>query len=190
MTHPLQFALGALLALGLALPAAADEVKKASTPKVVPVPAATGGTLTMTKPDLVVLLTDRYIFAMNLGGIDYVGPLDIGAGCRSTAPNAPVSACGASFPGGIFNFHVANFPHGHGQLPTYSSGPNQQTSGSGWLAIPLGLPPGTFEVTAMVDVGNKVDEKDETNNKAHKTITISPPPPPGVTLNVPNNVFR
>lgn len=185
MAHPLRFVLGAVLALGLALPTAADEVKKASTPKVVPVPAATRGMYAMAKPDLVVLLTERYLFAMNLGGSDYVGPLDIGGGCQSTAPNAPVSACGASFPGGAFNFHVANFPHGHGQLPTYSPGPNQQTAGAGWIAIPLGLPPGTYEVTAMVDAGNKVDEKDETNNKAHKRITISLPPAPGVTLSVP-----
>lgn len=136
------------------------------------------GTL-LAKPDFQAWPDGQWIFVVNFGALDYTGPVDVGATCKSTAPMAPPDACGPNFPNGNFHYHLANFPSGHGNFPIKGSGNAQQISGPGWRALPMTLPAGTFTITVNVDPQNKIVESNESNNTSTKTITIAPPPGPG-----------
>jgi hypothetical protein len=164
MTHRVRFVLVAALALGLGLPAAADDSKKVSS--TMPGAAQQGGIAIKTPfnvwPD------GQYIFVVNYGNADWTGPLDVSAVCKSTTANAPANACGTNFPGGKFKQHFATFPKGYGNLPLKGSGNSQVTSGAGWIAVFMGLPAGTYKITAAA----------ANNVSPETTITIAPPPGP------------
>ena len=164
MTHRVRFALAAAL-VGFTLTAGAEESNRPSAMA----PGAAQASKLAIKTPFNVWPDGQYIFVVNAGTTDWAGALDVSAVC---APTAPTSTCGANFPGGKFKQHFATFPKGHGNAPIKGSGNAQQISGAGWIAVFMGLPAGTYKITATA-----------ANNVSPETaITIAPPPGPTIVV--------
>lgn len=143
----------AALILGTTLIATASDQKKLATGP------AQQGPLALKTP-FKVWIDGQYIFVENDGATDWTYPLDVSATCT---PVGPTTSCGSTFPGGKFSRNFATFPAGHNQAPQYG-----RTSGAGWIAVSMGLPYGTFKITARA-----------ANNYSPETnITLSAPVSP------------
>jgi hypothetical protein len=167
--------LAAALILGTALTAAAsDQSNKPSTG-----PATTGAGL---NPNLIqtpfqFLIEADYVFVINGGTKDWTGPLDVTVKC---VPVSPTTTCGSNFPGGTYHKHYdkGTFPAGHGQVPASAPSGNSViiTQGGGYDAFKVGLPVGTYRITAMA----------ANNTSPETSMTINAPPPgtaPTIQLN-------
>jgi hypothetical protein len=114
----------------------------------------------------------NYIFVVNKGTADWTGALDVYATCK---PVAPTTSCGSNYSGGKFHaghYDKGTFPKGFGPgvSPIKGPGPNAQiTSGSGWVAVFMGLPAGSYKITATA----------ANNSSPETSITIAAPPPSG-----------
>jgi hypothetical protein len=162
MTSTTRFALSAALAVGFTLTAAAEESRK---PSAMAPGVAQQGKVAVQTP-FKVWPDGQYIFVVNYGTADWTGALDVSAVC---APTAPTNTCGPNFPGGKFKTHFATFPKGHGNAPVKGAGNAQQISGAGWIAVFMGLPAGSYKITATA-----------ANNVSPETaITIPGSTPPG-----------
>lgn len=113
------------------------------------------------QPTIKVWPDGNYIFVVNQGTKDWPGAMDVSATCT---PIAPTTTCGPNFPGGKLQKHYDTFPKGYGNAPIKGSGNAQQVEGAGWIAAFMGLPAGTFEITA----------KAANATSAKTTITIAP----------------
>ncbi|HEX7529318.1 MAG TPA: hypothetical protein VF425_09425 [Thermoanaerobaculia bacterium] len=135
----------ALLVLACAVPAAAEETKKPSTS------VNTGAAQQAGKPSnqspFKVWVDGNWIFVVNNGNSDWTGGVLVGAACQ---PVAPSTACGSGpeWNGLNFTHKYDKFPKGHGNAPIKGSGNAQQIEGPGWIAVFLGLPVGSYKVTA------------------------------------------
>ena len=154
----------------------------ASDPPAKPAASQTIGTVPggaaalIAKPDFRAWAEGQYIFVVNGGDADWTGPVDVKATCtKSGVPQTP-TICGNSFPNGNFFYHMANFPSGHGSLPSKAGpGQAQAVSGAGWRALNMGLPVGgSYVIVVTVDPNGKIAEKDETNNTSTQTVTTGP----------------
>lgn len=169
MTSITRFALSAALAAGFTVTASAAEVSQ--RPSAMAPGAAQQGKIAIQTP-FKVWPDGQYIFVVNYGNSDWTGALDVSAVCVSTVVNAPANACGANFPSGKFKQHFATFPKGHGNAPIKGSANAQQISGAGWIAVFMGLPSGSYKITATA----------ANNVSPETTITIAPPPGPTVVV--------
>ncbi len=150
-------------ALGAALTAAASD-QPAKPPVSQTTGASQAGQLGIKTP-FKVWPSDNWIFVVNEGTADWTGPLDVWATCT---PVAPTTTCGPNFVGGKFHaahYDKGSFPKGYGQAPIKGSANAQITSGYGWVAVLMGLPAGSYKITATA-----------ANNSSPETpITIQPP---------------
>jgi hypothetical protein len=150
----------ALLVLASAVPAAAE--KKPSTS------LNTGAAQQAGKPSnqspFKVWIDGNWIFVVNNGNSDWTDGLLVGAACIPVAP-AIVCGSGPGWSGLNFTHKYDKFPKGHGNLPIKGSGNAQQIEGSGWIAVPMGLPVGSYKVTASAAY----------NLSPQTDVTIGPP---------------
>ena len=157
----------ALLVLASAVPAAAAETKKPSSSMNTGA-AQQAGQLAVKTP-FTVFADGNWIFVLNKGDKDWTGPLEVNAACT---PVAPTTSCGSNFVGGKYHaghYDKGTFPKGFGPgvSPIKGPGPNAQiTSGSGWVAVFMGLPAGSYKITATA--GN--------NTSPETNVTIAAPP--------------
>ncbi|HTS02243.1 MAG TPA: hypothetical protein VMN04_06945 [Thermoanaerobaculia bacterium] len=137
--------LAAALALGSALGASAsDQPNKSASQTTGAAQQSQIGIQTPFK----VWPSDDWIFVVNYGNADWTGPLDVWATC---VPVAPTTSCGPNFVGGKYHaahYDKGTFPKGHGNAPVKGSANAQQTSGPGWVAVFMGLPAGSYTITA------------------------------------------
>lgn len=164
--------LAATLILGAALTAAAsDQSNKPSTG-----PTATGATQnpqTMIQTPFKVWPDGNWIFVVNYGNADWTSALDVWATCK---PVAPTASCGPNFASGKYHaghFAIGQFPKGHGNAPIKGSANAQQVSGPGWVAVFMGLPYGSFKVTATA-ANNTSPETDVTLAAPVSPIGVNP----------------
>ncbi len=160
------FVTAAVLFIGLsATPAAAE---KKSGPPAGPATTGVGLNPNLIQTPFRVWPDQNYIFVVNGGTKDWTAALDVTAKCT---PVAPSTSCGSNFPGGIFRKHynAGTFPKGFGQSPV--SAPNGNSviipNGAGYDAVFMGLPVGTYRITATA----------ANNSSPDTAITITTPPP-------------
>jgi hypothetical protein len=113
----------------------------------------------------------NWIFVMNYGNADWTGPLDVWATCK---PVAPTTSCGSNFVGGKYHaghYDPGKFPKGHGNVPMKNSENVQQVSGPGWVAVFMGLPAGTYKITATA-AGKSSPETDVTTGAPQSDNTM------------------
>ncbi len=151
----------ALIVLAAALPGAAEESKKPGTSMTTG--AAQQANRLGLKTPFNVWPDGNWIFVVNAGNSDWKAPLDVHATC---VPVAPTTSCGSNFPGGKFHAHYDTFPAGHGNAPIKGSANAQQISGPGWIAVLMGLPAGSYKITASA----------ASNSSAEANVTIASPP--------------
>jgi hypothetical protein len=138
--------LAAALVLGSALGASAsDQTNKPSASQTT---GATQNPGTMIQTPFKVWPDGNWIFVDNYGTSDWTAALDVWAFCT---PVAPTTTCGPNFVGGKYlagHYAKGAFPKGHGQAPIKGSANAQQVDGYGWVAVHMGLPAGTYKITA------------------------------------------
>lgn len=135
----------AALILGTALTAAASDSKKPSASQKVVVAQ---NPQTLVDTPFKVFPDGNWIFVVNYGTTDWTAALDVWAMCK---PVAPTASCGPNFVGGKYlagHYAKGAFPAGHGNAPIKGSANAQQVSGAGWVAVHMGLPAGSYKITA------------------------------------------
>jgi hypothetical protein len=151
----------AVLVLASAVPAGAEESKR---PVMTTSTAQQGGKLAIKTP-FNVWPDGNWIFVVNVGATDWTAALDVYAACT---PVAPTTSCGPNFVAGKYlagHYDKGHFPKGHGNTPSKGS-PNQQVSGPGWVAVMMGLPAGSYKITATA----------ANNTSAETAVTIAGAP--------------
>lgn len=162
-------ALAAVLGLSWNAPAS-DQAGKPSASSSTGAGAPSSPGSLIARPDLKVSLEGQYLIVSNVGDADWTNAVDVAGTCKSKAAGASSEACGANFPNGHFGYHMANFSPGHGAavLPAPPA-----VSGTGWRAIKLDLPMGSYDVSFTVDPHTKIPDANRANNTLTKTITIA-----------------
>jgi hypothetical protein len=164
--------LSAALILGTALTAtASDQPNKGSSQTT----GAAQNPQIMIKTPFAVFVDGNWIFVMNKGDKDWTGALDVWASCK---PVAPTTSCGPNFAGGKYkagHYDAGKFPKGFGPAvaPIKGSANAQQVDGYGWVAVLMGLPAGSYKITATA-----------ANNSSPETAITIAAPSSGNTIQV------
>ena len=151
----------ALFVCATVLPAAAQEGTKPPTSPSAAAQAAPAASAAAKTP-FRVLVDGNTVFVANYGAEDWKGPVNVIVSC---VPVAPTTSCGPDFPGGSFRAPYPAFPPGHGVAPVKSTGQTQDPWGPGWVAVYMGLPTGSYRVTATAG----------SNSSSDTAVTIGPP---------------
>lgn len=165
--------LAAVLILGTALTgAASDQTNKPSSSQTTGVAQ---NPQMMIQTPFKVWPDGNWIFVDNYGTADWTAALDVWATCK---PVAPTTTCGPNFVGGKYHaghYDKGTFPKGYGQAPIKGSANAQQVSGYGWVAVLIGLPAGSYKITATA-ANNSSPETDVTiaGSGGGNTVQVNP----------------